>query len=81
MIPSPQRVIQWAVGAALIIVVALNWKYNYIGQNIINVVAASIFFMGLDNILIFYRCYIDEPAFELEATFLIFSLFVLGSLF
>ena len=63
MIHIIQRIIQCAIGVLFIVLIIINWRYNHIGQNIINLLATSLFFAGLDNIVIFYVYYIDKNSF------------------
>ena len=81
MIHTIQRIAQCTIGIVFFVLAIVNWRYNHIGQNILNLLATSIFFAGLDNIIILYRCYLEEPSYEMEATFIIFNLFILGLLF
>jgi hypothetical protein len=65
----------------LTIGISFSWNFNAIGQNLINLTACIMFLVGLDNIIVYYRCYIEKSAFEAEATFIIFCLFMLGIIF
>ena len=76
-----QRILQCVLGGTFIIVAIINCRFNQIGQNIINLLAGCILIYGLDHIIIFYRCYLDQPSHETEATFLILSIFLLGLIF
>lgn len=76
-----ERILQYLLGSILIVVGIVNCRFNQIGQNLINMLAGCILIYGLDQIIIFYRCYLDEPSHEVEATFLILSLFLLGLIF
>ena len=52
----PKQVYTWGnVEAGDII----SFRYNNIGQNIINTLAAFVFISGLENIIIFYSVYIE----------------------
>lgn len=75
---KPQRIIQLALGVLLLVFVCLGLRFNQLGHNIINFLAPTILFYGLDHFVIFYRCYVEESGYEVLATFVAFSLFTLG---
>ena len=54
-----KRIIQFIIGIGLLIAVIFSFRYNNIGQNIINTLAAFVFISGLENIIIFYSVYIE----------------------
>jgi hypothetical protein len=62
--PGILRVIQWITAIAIIVGISLSWRFNAIGQNLINITACIMFIVGLDNIIVYYRCYIEKSAFE-----------------
>ena len=74
------RIPQICIALVLGIFTLTHWSQNHIGQNIINITATLIFIIGLDNIVFFYRWYINKQSIEYEATFIVLSLFVLGNL-
>lgn len=76
-----KRGVQITIGVIFLTIVILNCRFNHIGQNIINIVAASIFIAGLDNSIIMYQYYLDQSSFEHEANFSIFAFFLLGLFF
>lgn len=78
---SIQRLAQWGIALVLMVFIALNWKFNLLGQNIINLLGCSLFVVGLDNLVIWYGCYVDELSLELLGNFSIMLMFVLGELF
>lgn len=40
-----------------------RFSWNHIGQNIINLTAVSVFIVGVDNLLMVYRAYINKQSF------------------
>lgn len=79
--PGILRIIQWVIAIGLIVGTSLSWRFNAFGQNMINITACLMFLAGLDNIIVYYRCYKEKSAFEVEATFVIACLFILGIIF
>ena len=75
------RIIQTTLTIPMIVLTVTSWHNNHIGQNLINLIAIVTLLIGMDNIIIFYRCYIDEQSVEIEATFVIFSTYVMAMLF
>lgn len=75
------RGVQLFLAVVLFTLTATRFTWNHIGQNIINLTAVGIFILGLDNLLMVYRAYINKPSFEIEATFVIFFSLFLGILF
>lgn len=69
------------LGVGLVVVSSIYWHFNELGQNLINIVACLILLGGLDNIIIYYRCYKEKSSYEHESTFVIFCLFMLGIIF
>lgn len=62
--PTPLRIIQWVIAVALVVGIGLSWRFNHAGQNMINIVACLILVAGIDNIIIYYRCYLEKSSFE-----------------
>lgn len=54
---------QVLIGLILLTLTIIRFSWNHIGQNIINLTAFSIFLVGLDNIIMVYRLYINKPSF------------------
>lgn len=75
------RILQLCISAGFLVFTLIDWSYNRIGQNIINLTATSLFTLGLDRIVIVYQWYQGSSAFEYQATFVVFCLLVLGRLF
>lgn len=78
---SLQRIAQWGIALVLMVFIIMSWKFNLLGQNIINLLGCSLFVVGLDNLVIWYGCYWDELSMELLGNFSIMLIFVLGELF
>jgi hypothetical protein len=53
---------------------------NHLGQNIINITAAVMLSLRLENIIAFYRLYINSSCLESYATIATMTLFSLGKL-
>lgn len=75
------RIVQLVIAIPLLILTITHFYWNKIGQNIINLTAVAIFIVGLDNIIMFYRFYINKQSIEFEATFALFCMLTLGVLF
>ena len=58
-----KRIVQVLIGLALLVVVVLHYRYNQLGQNIVNTLVPVIFFLGFDHIVIFYRYFLDKSSF------------------
>jgi hypothetical protein len=69
------------IAIILLIFSITRFSWNHIGQNIINLTAVAIFCVGLDNLIMLYRTYLNKQSFEFEATFIIMFLLFLGILF
>jgi len=74
------RGVQWLIAAILLGFTITRFSWNQIGQNIINLTAVGIFVLGLDNLIMAYRAYLNKQSFEFEATFVVFFLLFLGIL-
>jgi hypothetical protein len=79
--PGFLRILQWVVAIGLFTCAGLSWRYNAAGQNIINLTSCFMFVVGLDNLLVYYRCFKEKSSLETEGTFVIFCLFILGIMF
>jgi hypothetical protein len=61
--PGIVRILQWIIAVGLIVGTSLAWRYNALGQNMINITACLMFIVGLDNLVIYYRCYKEKSAY------------------
>lgn len=57
------RGVQIFIATILLIFTITRFTWNHIGQNIINLTAVGIFVLGLDNLLMIYRTYINKKSF------------------
>lgn len=65
---------------ALFILCFMSLHHNHLGQNIINITAATMLCLRLENIISLYRLYINVPCLENYATFVMVASFSLGRL-
>lgn len=54
---------QLFIALILLILTITRISWNQIGQNIINFTAVAIFVLGLDNLIMVYRIYINKMSF------------------
>jgi hypothetical protein len=54
---------QLFVAVILLILTITRFQWNHIGQNIINLTAVGIFSLGLDNLIMIYRTYLNKQSF------------------
>jgi len=54
---------QILIAVILLVLTITRFSWNHIGQNIINLTATSIFVLGVDNLLMLYRAYINKQSF------------------
>ena len=57
------RGVQIFIATILLVFTITRFTWNHIGQNIINLTSVGIFILGLDNILMIYRTYINKKSF------------------
>lgn len=53
---------QLFIAFILLVLTIIRFSWNHIGQNIINLTAVGIFILGLDNLVIVYRTYLNKQA-------------------
>lgn len=56
------RIVQLLIAAPLLVLTITHFHMNRVGQNIINLAAVVIFIIGLDNIIMLYRFYINKQS-------------------
>jgi hypothetical protein len=54
---------QLLIAIILFALTVSRFSWNHIGQNIINLTAVGVFILGVDNLLMVYRAYINKQAF------------------
>lgn len=69
------------LGLVLLVAVGLHWRFNQLGQNVLNLLAAGVLMVGLDKIVVAYSCLTEKSQYEGYFTFFIFCIFVLARLF
>lgn len=72
--------LQLIAGVVLLVLVVLGSKENQWGQNIINVGACLVLMVRLENILAFYRFYLNQSYLENQATIMMITLVGIGRL-
>lgn len=53
---------QLFVALILLILTITRFSWNHIGQNVINLTAVGIFVIGLDNMVMLYRIYVNKQS-------------------
>jgi hypothetical protein len=56
------RIVQLVLAVPLLVLTITHFYWNKIGQNIINFTAVAIFVVGLDNIIMLYRFYLNKQS-------------------
>jgi hypothetical protein len=56
------RIVQLVLAVPLLVLTITHLYWNKIGQNIINFTAVAIFVVGLDNIIMLYRFYLNKQS-------------------